>query len=325
MVVAILATLAGLAILAWSADKFVYAAAAVARYLGIAPLVIGMLVIGFGTSAPELVVAGFAAAGGNPELALGNAFGSNVANIGLILGVTALVSPVAVHRGVVRKELPVLLAVTALAYVLLVDRTLSSWNAVFLLIVLVLLITWSLVVARRSPDDQFATDVESEAMAHGISRRAAWVWLVVGLAVLVLSSRLLVWGAVGIAERLGWPDLVIGLTVVAIGTSAPELAAALAAARKGEGDLVVGNIIGSNLFNTLGVVGLAGVIAPATVSPALLSRDLPVVAVFTVVVVLFALGRKNHRGGQGRINRVEGAVLLAAFIAYTAYLLLTGI
>lgn len=325
MTLAILATLGGLGILAWSADRFVYAAAAVARYLGIAPLIIGMLVIGFGTSAPELVVSGFAAAGGNPELALGNAFGSNVANVGLILGITALVTPVAVHRGVVRKELPVLLAVTGLAWVLIADRTLSSVNAITLLVVLVLLVVWSLYVARRSPDDELGVEAEAESAARALSKRAAWIWLVAGLLLLVLSSRLLVWGAVGIAERLGWPDLVIGLTVVAIGTSAPELAAAMAAARKGEGDLVVGNVIGSNLFNTLGVVGLAGVIAPSAVSEEVISRDLPVVAVFTVALVIFALGRKSRRGGQGRINRWEGAALLLAFCAYTAYLLLTGV
>lgn len=325
MTLAILATVGGLGILAWSADKFVYAAAAVARFLGIAPLIIGMLVIGFGTSAPELVVAGFAAAGGNPELALGNAFGSNTANIGLILGLTALITPVAVHRGVVRKELPVLLAVTALAWVLIADRTLTSVNAITLLVVLAVLIVWSLVIATRNPDDELGVEVEAEALAHGLTKRAAWIWVAAGLVLLVLSSRLLVWGAVGIAERLGWPDLVIGLTVVAIGTSAPELAAALAAARKGEGDLVVGNVIGSNLFNTLGVVGLAGVIAPSAVSQEIVARDLPVVAIFTVVLVIFALGRKSRRGGQGRINRIEGGALLAAFIAYTAYLLLAGV
>jgi cation:H+ antiporter len=235
------------------------------------------------------------------------------------------VTPIAVHRGVVRKEFPVLLAVTGLAWVLIADRTLSSVNAITLLVVLVLLIWWSLYVAMRNPQDELGIEVEIEveSAARALSKRAAWLWVGAGLVLLVLSSRLLVWGAVGIAERLGWPDLVIGLTVVAIGTSAPELAAALAAARKGEGDL--GNIIGSNLFNTLGVVGLAGVIAPSAVSPEILSRDVPVVAAFTVAVVIFALGRKGRRDGQGRINRWEGGALLAAFVAYTAYLLLTGV
>lgn len=325
MTLSILATVGGLALLAWSADRFVYAAAAVARFLGVAPLIIGMLIIGFGTSAPEMVVSAFAAAGGNPELALGNAFGSNVANMGLILGVTALLMPVAVKKGVVRKELPVLLAVTGLVWVLMIDRTLTSWNAIVLVAVLLILVVWSLMIAKKNPEDQFGVEAEAEITAHTLSRKAAWIWLVVGLIALVLASRLLVWGAVGIAETLGWPDLVIGLTVVAIGTSMPELAAAIAAARKGEADLVVGNIIGSNLFNTLGVVGIAGLIAPAAVSDQILTRDLPVVAIFTVVVVLFALGRKSKRDGRGRVNRLEGAVLLAGFIAYTAYLLLAGI
>ncbi len=325
MTVSILATLGGLGLLAWSADRFVYAAATVARFLGVAPLIIGMLIIGFGTSAPEMVVSAFAAAGGNPELALGNAFGSNVANMGLILGVTALLMPVAVKKGVVRKELPVLLAVTGLVWVLMIDRTLTSWNAIVMVAVLGALVAWSLVVAKRNPADQFGIEADAETTAHHMSRKAAWIWLVVGLITLVLASRLLVWGAVGIAESLGWPDLVIGLTVVAIGTSAPELAAAIAAARKGEADLVVGNIIGSNLFNTLGVVGVAGLIAPAPVSEQILTRDLPVVAVFTVIVVLFALGRRTKRDGRGRVNRLEGFVLLAGFVGYTAYLLLTGV
>lgn len=321
MILAILATVVGLAILAWSADKFVLGAAAVARYLGIAPLIIGMLVIGFGTSAPELVVSAFAAANGNPELALGNAFGSNVANIGLVLGVTAVLVPVAVHKGVVRKELPALLAVTALTWILLSDGALSLVDAIILVAALVALIAVALLGAKGNADDELAAEVEAEAVTRALSKRAAWIWLVVGLVVLVASSRLLVWGAVGIAESLGWPDLVIGLTVVAIGTSAPELASAIAAARKGESDLVLGNVIGSNIFNTLGVVGLAGLIAPATVSRDIVARDLPVVAGFTVLLVLFALGRL----GKGRINRVEGGVLVLAFVAYTTVVLMVGV
>jgi len=321
MVWAIVATVSGLAILAWSADKFILGAAAVARFLGMAPLLIGMLVIGFGTSAPEMVVSTFAALDGNPDLALGNAFGSNIANIGLVLGVTAVLLPVAVHKGVVRTELPALLLVTGLAWVLLMDGDLSMADAVIMLVALAGLMVAAIINGKRHADDQWGREVEAEAATQGLSKRAAWLWLVVGLVVLVLSSRLLVWGAVGIAERLGWPELVIGLTVVAIGTSAPELAAAVAAARKGENDLVVGNVIGSNIFNTLGVVGIAGVIAPTQVSNDLITRDLGAVAVMTVLMVLFAWGRL----GRGRINRLEGVVLVTIFVAYTAFLLLAGV
>lgn len=320
MLLAIAATVLGLGVLAWSADRFVDGASAVARYLGMPSLLVGMVIIGFGTSAPELVVSAFAAAGGDPGIALGNALGSNVANIGLILGATALVIPVAVHRGILRKELPVLLLVTAALGVLVWDAEVSRADAVVLLVALVALLAWSVLSARRAADDPLAADVDKETEAHHLSRRAAWGWLVVGLLLLVVSSRVLVWGAVGVAERLGWSDLVIGLTVVALGTSAPELASSIAAARKGESDLALGNIIGSNLFNTLGVIGLAGVISPAAVSPDLVSRDLPVVFGLTVALIVFAVWPL----GRGKITRLEGGLLLLAYAAYMGLLLATA-
>lgn len=320
MLIAIIATVVGLGALAWSADRFVDGAAAVARYLGMAPLLVGMLVIGFGTSAPELVVSAFAAAGDAPGIALGNALGSNVANIGLILGVTALMTPILVHRGVLRRELPVLLGVTLMAGALMLDGELSRVDAAALAGLLVVVVGWSIWQSRVGADDALAHDVEAEAESRHLTRRAAWRWLVVGFVLMVASSRLLVWGAVGIAERLGWSDLIIGLTVVALGTSAPELASSVAAARKGENDLALGNIIGSNVFNTLGVIGLAGLIAPATVSPQLITRDLPVLLVMTVALVVFAMGAP----GKGRINRIEGGVLVAAFVVYMGFLLATA-
>ncbi len=317
MLIAIAATVVGLAALAWSADHFVAGASAVARYAGMAPLLVGMLVIGFGTSAPELVVSAFAAAGGNPELAIGNAFGSNVANIGLILGITAMVLPILVHRGVLRRELPVLIVVTLIAWLLLADGTLSRLDAAVLGGVLVAQITWAIVVGRRNPSDELAREVEESAT---MTRSRAWLSLVAGLVLLVLSSRVLVWGAVDIAERLGWSDLVIGLTVVAIGTSAPELASALAAVRRGENDLALGNVIGSNLFNTLGVLAVAGLVAPASVDPAILTRDLPFVLSLTILLVVFALW-PWHRGS---ISRSEGGVLFALWLSYTGFLLVTA-
>lgn len=318
MLVPILATLGGLVALAWSADKFVMGAASVARYLGMAPLLIGMIVIGFGTSAPELVVSAFAAADGAPEIALGNAFGSNIANIGLILAVTAILLPIIVKRGILHQELPLLVAVTGVAWLLMIDGELSTGDAGVLVLLLVVLLTWQILSARQHQGEDLEKDVDRATSDRHMSKRAAWIWLVVGVVLLVLSSRLLVWGAVEIAESLGWSDLVIGLTVVAIGTSAPELASAIAAVRKGENDLALGNVIGSNLFNTLGVVGLAGLIAPATVSDDLLTRDLPVVMGMTMLVILFGFRWKR----DGRINRLEGVLLLGLWIAYTVYLVL---
>ncbi|WP_084102625.1 calcium/sodium antiporter [Demequina sp. NBRC 110051] len=320
MLVPIVATVVGLIVLAWSADCFVLGASTVARYLGMAPLLIGMVVIGFGTSMPEMVVSAFAAVDGSPEIALGNAFGSNIANIGLILAVTAIMLPIVVKRGVLRNELPLLIVVTVAAWLLMSDGELSTGDAGAMVLMLVVLLTWQIMQARGQQGDQLEVDVDHHAHDHPLSKKAAWIWLIVGLVILVLSSRLLVWGAVEIAEALGWSDLVIGLTVVAIGTSAPELASSIAAARKGENDLALGNVIGSNLFNTLGVVGIAGLIHPASVSTELLHRDLPFLMLLTVMLV--ALG--YHWKRDGRINRIEGGVFLAMWLAYTTYLIAAG-
>lgn len=317
MLLAILATVAGVIALAWSADRFVEGASAVARYLGMAPLLVGMIVIGFGTSAPELLVSSLAAAAGAPELALGNVLGSNIANIGLILGVTAVLMPIAVSKGILRRELPILLGVTVLAGALLWDLHLSRADAAVLIVALAAVMGWLVWQARRHPDDSLAADVIAETDAKHLSRKAAWTWLVVGLVLLILASRLLVWGAVEIATALGWSELIIGLTIVAVGTSAPELASSIAAVRKGENDLALGNVIGSNLFNLLAVLGVAGLIAPATVGSEVMSRDLPVVLAFTVALVVFAVWPL----GKGKVDRIEGVVLLLAFVGYTAFLL----
>lgn len=320
MTLAIVATLAGLVVLAWSADKFVAGAAVVARALGMAPLLVGMFIIGFGTSAPEVAVSALAAAQGAPEMALGNLFGSSVANIGLVLGISAILVPIAVKRGILRQELPLLIVVTALAWLLLLDTELSRLDAGVLILALVLIVFWLVRQARRSPGDQLGKDASHAADARAMSPRAAWVWLVAGLALLVAASWVLVWGATQIATALGWSDLVIGLTVVAVGTSAPEIATSITAVRRGETELALGNIIGSNLFNTLAVTGVVGLIAPAVVSPELLSRDLPVAMGMTLLLVAFGFRWRS----QGRINRVEGAVLVALWGLYTAYLLVSA-
>ena len=312
MLLSSLAVAFGLVLLVWSADRFVAGASAVAAHRGASPLFIGMVVMGFGTSAPELTVSALAAIEGKPALALGNAWGSNIVNIGLILGLTALISPLAVRSGVVSREIPILLAITALAVALVLDRDAARWEALVLLAAFAAFLAWSLRTAAASDD-------ALEGEAPEMSPRAAMLWTILGLVVLVAASRVLVWGAVRLAEGFGVSELVIGLTIVAVGTSLPELASSLAAIRRGGHDLALGNVIGSNIFNTLAVVGLATVIAPAALPAAVLWRDMPVMAAFTAMLLIVAIPLR--RRGQGRINRVEGALLLAGWAAYTAWLI----
>ena len=315
----IAALIVGLLLLIWSADRFVEGASATARHFAVPPLLVGMVIVGFGTSAPELVVSALAASQGNPSLALGNAWGSNIVNMGLILGVTALIAPIQVRSQVLRKELPLLIGVTALSALLVWDLSLSRTDAIVLLTAFALLMGWSIREAMAHGDDALAQETDAELQAHAMPLPRALLWLVLGLLVLVGASRLLVWGAVDIAQGLGVSDLVIGLTVVAVGTSLPELASCVAAARKGEDDIALGNVLGSGLFNTLAVVGLAGVIAPMDLEPAALTRDLPVMAGLTLL--LYQMGRGWRR--PGRINRWEGSGLLAVYVGYTAWLLWT--
>ncbi len=319
MALPLLMIVLGLIILVWSADLFVEGAAAVARYLGMSPLLIGMVVVGFGTSAPELSVSALSAWQGNPGIALGNAYGSNITNIALILGVTALISPIVVHSQVVRKELPILFLVTLLVIGQLYDGEFSRPDAWLQLGVFVTVMGWMIRQGMRQKADFLEQEVEAELDEHAMSLGQAVFYLVLGLVLLVVSSRMLVWGAVSIAQDLGVSDLVIGLTIVAIGTSLPELASSIVAARKGEHDLAVGNIIGSNLFNTLAVVGLAGVIHPMDIPAEIINRDWPVMALLTIA--LFAMG--YSRKGHGQINRLEGGVLVSVYVGYTLYLINT--
>ncbi|QEP42699.1 calcium/sodium antiporter [Ectothiorhodospiraceae bacterium BW-2] len=325
MLFAFIAIIAGLALLVWSADRFVEGAAATARHFGMPPLLIGMVIIGFGTSAPEMVVSAISASQGNPGIALGNAYGSNIANIALILGLTALITPIAVESKILRKELPLLAAVTLLAAWQLADNAISFADALVLLLVFALLMGWTIWQGLKQRGDALCRDCEAaeESLDPEIATmpiRRALLWLFIGMIALIVSSRVLVWGAVEIASGFGVSDLIIGLTIVAIGTSLPELASALAAARKGEHDLALGNVIGSNLFNTLTVVGIAGIIHPMAVGPEVFYRDMGFVTLLTLSLFIFGYG---FRGRQGRINRVEGGVLLLSYVGYTAYLINT--
>lgn len=316
MLTATAAIVLGLALLVWSADRFVDGAAAAAGYFGMPPLLIGMVVVGFGTSAPEIFVSSLAAYQGNAGLALGNAYGSNITNIALILGLTALLSPIAFHSQALRKELPILLAVTGLAAWQIWDGTVSRTDAVVLLAVFAALLSWTIWQGMRSKGDEFGQEMAQELDARAMTLGRALFWVAVGLVLLIVSSRLLVWGAVAVAQGFGISDLIIGLTVVAVGTSLPELASSLIAIRKGEHDIALGNVLGSNLFNTLAVVGLAGLIRPLPASPEVFTRDIPVMAALTASLFVIGYGFR----GPGRINRIEGGVLLLCFVAYTAYL-----
>ncbi|WP_250460428.1 calcium/sodium antiporter [Microbulbifer litoralis] len=320
MILAALAIIAGFALLVWSADRFVEGAAATARHAGMPTLLIGMVIVGFGTSAPEMVVSAMAALDGSPGLALGNAYGSNIANTGLILGATALMIPLAVHSKIVRRELPLLLAISLLTGFFLWNGRLARPEASVLLLGFFALVGWTIYSGLRGKGDVLEGEVQSELEVHAMPLGRALFWVVAGLTLLIVSSRILVWGAVTIAESLGVSDLIIGLTIVALGTSLPELAATVIAARKGEHDIAIGNVVGSNMFNLLAVVGIAGVIAPMdNVPPEMLTRDWPVVIGLTVALFVFGYGFR----GQGRINRFEGGLLLAAYIAYNAYLVMT--
>ena len=323
MMLAVLAIIGGFVLLVWSADRFVEGAAATARHAGMPSLLIGMVIVGFGTSAPEMVVSAMAALDGKPDIALGNGLGSNIVNTGLILGITALIAPITVHSKIVRRELPLLLMIGVLAAVLLWDNALTRFESLLLLTGFFGLIGWSIFAALGSRDDVLATEMEQELTARAMPLGRALFWLAAGLLLLIVSSRILVWGAVDIAQTLGVSDLVIGLTIIALGTSLPELAASVIAARKGEHDIAIGNVVGSNMFNLLAVIGIAGAIAPMqSIAAEVLSRDWPTMMAMTIALFMMAYGFR----GEGRINRVEGLLLLASYVAYNAYLVtsLTG-
>ncbi|MCC5843136.1 MAG: calcium/sodium antiporter [Verrucomicrobia bacterium] len=312
MLLPILAVVIGLLFLAIGSDRFITGAAVTARRTGISPLLIGIVIIGFGTSVPELIVSAIAALQGNPALAVGNAFGSNIANIALILGLTAVVSPIRFQSGILKKELPLLTLVTLVAGGFIWNLHISRTEGVLLLIIFVAVMAYTLWTSLKQPQDPIVKDLQAELCQKDMPLPKAAANLGGGLLVLIISSRALVWGAVEIAATLGVSDLIIGLSIVAFGTSLPELAASFASVRKGEHELAVGNIVGSNLFNTLAVVGIAGGISPFAVESEVLNRDFLTILLLTLS--LFAIGYGHNR--PGRINRVEGALLLTAYAAY---------
>lgn len=318
MVAAALAILFGFALLVWSADRFVDGAAATSIHAGMPSLLVGIVIVGFGTSAPEMVVSAMAAIDGNPELALGNALGSNIVNTGLIIGITAMITPLMVNSNIVRKELPLLLLIGLVFGYMLWGLALSRFEAIVLLVGFFSLIGWSIYSGLNGKGDALEQDTE-ELTENTMPLGKAIFWLVAGIVLLIVSSRILVWGAVTIAHSLGISDLIIGLTIVALGTSLPELAATVAAARKKEYDIAIGNVVGSNMFNILAVAGIAGVISPMNhLQPEVFHRDWLFMMALLVALFVMAFGFR----GQGRINRVEGFLLVAAFTAYNIYLVM---
>lgn len=318
MILYLFSVIAGFIVLVWSADKFVEGAASTAKHLGMPSLLIGILIVGFGTSAPEMVVSAIAAMEGNPGLALGNAIGSNIVNIALILGVTALISSIVVNSNIVKKEMPLLLGIVLISGYLLLDNTLTFAEGIILLLGFFALVSWSIISALKSKNDTLESEIEDELVENEMSLKAGIFWLVLGLVLLIGSSRLLVWGAVGVAHEFGVSDLIIGLTIVALGTSLPELAASVIAARKGEHDIAIGNVVGSNMFNILAVIGIATIIAPMNNIPLeVLQRDWIVMLVLTIALLIMAYGFKNK---EGKITRLEGMILVVCYVAYNTYL-----
>ena len=317
MLVQILILLISLVILVWSADKFVFGASSLARNFGISPMIIGLTIVAMGSSAPEMMIAGTASFQGNVNTAIGNALGSNITNIALVLGITAILHPLSVSSTTIKREIPLILAITALAYWMLADQQFSFGEGLFLMIGFVIYIVSLLLItlyrAKQRPiDDAMLIEAELE-VPEAISTPKSFFWLAVGLVLLPLSADYLVSSASFIARAFGISDLVIGLTVIAVGTSLPELAASIMSIVKKEDDLALGNIIGSNIFNILAVLSLAGLIAPGEIDKEAVVRDAPYMLGVTLLLFLICFGRKF---GDFRITRLKGVLLLLVFIAY---------
>ncbi|MCH8536500.1 MAG: calcium/sodium antiporter [Alkalimonas sp.] len=312
LIIAVVFVLVGLILLIWSADRFVFGASSIARNLNISPMIIGLTIVAMGSSAPEIMVSATAAWQGRLDTSVGNALGSNITNILLVIGATALLKPIAVASMTVKREFPLLILCTLLGYLFLADQTLTRAEGSILLTAFLLFIALMVFWGRNvAPDDPLLTEYQAE-LPPQITTLKAIFWLTAGLLLLLASSQLLVNGAVTIASYAGMSDLLIGLTIIAIGTSLPELAASLIGILKGEDDLALGNIIGSNIFNILAVLGIGVVIAPGSIDAGAAGRDSYVMMAATLAILLMSL----RMGKLRRINRVEGLLLLMAFVGY---------
>ncbi|MGR3899236.1 calcium/sodium antiporter [Psychrobacter sp. 1176_08] len=322
MWLAVIAILIGLAILVWSADVFIDGATTLAKKFSVPSFLIGVLILGIGTSAPEMVVSVLAAIEGSPELALGNAYGSNIINIALVLGATVLISPIIIRKAIVKRDLPILVGITAIAAWQLRDGALSAIDGIVLVVLLIAVLGMQIFLSLREGyhehEDDVVTEIDEEKAEQSVARGLGSLFI--GILMLVVSSRAIVWGAVELATFWGLSELIIGLTIVAVGTSLPELVSSLSAARKGEHDMALGNIIGSNIFNTLGVVGLAALIAPITVNPVILSRDVLTMGLITLLLVALCVYVYMTKRKFGRLS---GTTLVLFFVGYTGWLIQT--
>ncbi|MDB4822153.1 MAG: calcium/sodium antiporter [Candidatus Thioglobus sp.] len=305
MLISVVSLLIGFTLLVWSADAFTDNGAKIARIFNISPLIIGLLIFGFGTSAPEMLVSGLAAYDGHPELSIGNAFGSNIFNIGLVLAVAAIIHPVIVEKNVLKKEWLFLFLSTLVIGFLLMDGFLSFVDGSILLILLLLFLYY---VFNESKKDNNLENEVSEDINKDQSKGKTWLLLIISLVILVSSARLVVWGGTNLALAFGVSDLIIGLTVVALGTSLPELAVAISSALKKQHQMIIGNIIGSNLFNSLGVLAIPGLILPFQIPSEVMSRDYIYMLIFTLLILIFSL--------KLRINRFGGLILLTILASY---------
>ncbi|MDP2563022.1 calcium/sodium antiporter [Pseudoalteromonas marina] len=317
MVTSFVILILGFAALVWSADRFVYGAAALAKNFGVPTLIVGLTVVAMGSSAPEMMVSASAALAGKTDTAVGNAIGSNITNILLVLGITALLRPLSVSSSTLKREIPLVLIVSLATWYIFSDNYFSLAEGVALLIGFVVFIGGLIIVSLRAKNqtDPFVSEACDE-VPNDVPTKKAVIWLVIGMVLLPVSAHFLIDSAVDIAKYFGLSDLVIGLTIIAIGTSLPELAASIAGVLKNEDDLALGNIVGSNIFNILAVLPFAGIINPSLIDPSVANRDILIMIGATVALIIMSL---NFRGAQ-RINRVEGGLLLIAFLGYQGYI-----
>ena len=312
----IVAILAGFAVLIWGADRFVDGAANIATNFGISPLIVGLTIVAFGTSAPEMLVAALASFDGVPALGIGNAIGSNIANLGLVLGITILVAPLAIHSDILKREFPMLAFIMALSLFLVWDYHLGHLDGIILFAGFIFtLFGMAYLAVKSAKSDPLNKEFDQELSSPKMTTRQSVISFTIGLIALLVGSKALVWGATGVAHLLGVSDLIIGLTIVAIGTSLPELAASIISALKNEHDIAVGNILGSNMFNILAVLAMPGLIQPSHVDPALLQRDFPFMIGLFVLLYFFA-----RTGKDGQLGRFSGVIILTVYIAYNGLL-----
>ncbi len=317
MMLSVAAILVGLLLLFWGADRLVIGAGATARNLGVSPVLIGLVIVGFATSAPEMLVSAVASMNNAPALALGNAVGSNIANLGMVLGTAVLLAPLTVHSKTLRHEFPLVLAATGFAYLLLLDNDLSRIDAALLLVALAILIVWLTLLGMRSSVSAPLGVEYADELSDKMSTGKATFWLIGGLVTLLVGAELMVSGATDAARLMGVSELILGLTVVAVGTSLPELAVAVVGALKRESDLVIGNVLGSNIFNLLAVIGIAGAIQPHELTTGVLALHYPLMTGMTLAVFIIAYNRR----AKVQLTRPIGAALLVTFLAYQGFVI----